>query len=61
MPYQQVTPDQIHVLPLAQRRSKSRITTIAIDPESTPVAAPAIEATADLAARKILAARQQGA
>lgn len=61
MPYQQVKPEQIHVQPLAQRRSKTRITEISIDPESAPAPAPEIEEAADLAARKILSARRQGA
>ncbi len=61
MPYPQFDPDQIKVFPLAERKSKSKIEDIAIDPDSPAPAAPEIKEAVDKVADKILEAKKRGA
>ena len=59
MPHPQLDPQQLHVRPLAERRSKSAIEDILIDPEQTPGAAPQLQPLVEETARRILAAREK--
>ena len=61
MPYPQFNPDQIKVLSLAERRSKSKIEDIAIDPDLPAPNEPKIKDAVIEVARQILAAKNQGA
>ena len=45
MPYSQIKPDQIKVFPLSQRKSKSNISEIAVNPDVAPPGAPELKET----------------
>ena len=61
MPYPQINTDQLKVYPLTQRKSKSKIHDIVIDPESKPQPVPACEPIITETAKRILKAKESGA
>jgi hypothetical protein len=62
MPYMQSDPAQLHVSPLSSRKSKSQISEIIIDPDSSPPQVlPELHSDILYIAQKIRQARQQGA
>jgi hypothetical protein len=61
MPYTQADPDQLIMQPLANRKSKSDIMQIAMNPEQWPPIVPELEPTLTAVAERILQARKQGA
>ena len=61
MPYEQIDPMMIEVLPLAARKSLISIEEAAVDPAVPPPAAPAAAARIDALAERILEARRRGA
>jgi hypothetical protein len=61
MPYSQVEPQRLHVQTLSQRKSKSSITDIAIDPESEAKSAGDLDATVTATAQLIKQARKNNA
>ena len=61
MPYPQINTDQLKVYPLTQRKSKSKIHDIVIDPESEPQPVPACEPIITETAKRIIKAKESGA
>lgn len=61
MPYPQLDPAKIRVRPLAERKSKSAIADILIDPEHPPKPAPQLQPLIAEVAARIIAARERQA
>ncbi len=61
MPFLLVQPEHIHVAPLQERKSKSRILSIAIDPDAIPPDAKGIGKELDETVNRILQASKNGA
>jgi hypothetical protein len=63
MPYSQLNSDQLKILPLSSRKSKTKIEDVMIDPDSLPppVSTPEILSTIEETARRMVHARKKGA